>query len=113
MQPALFTLCAGNELFYCLLYLFNFSEGPLGRKRGFYPALPGGRRERPLSRIPPSPAFLLSICLPIVGSVGLFRMGLWITAPIALLKSIISVIHLITAARNMAALDAADRAKKK
>uniref|UniRef100_A0AC11EF00 CDP-diacylglycerol--inositol 3-phosphatidyltransferase n=1 Tax=Ovis aries TaxID=9940 RepID=A0AC11EF00_SHEEP len=27
-RPALFTLCAGNELFYCLLYLFNFSEGP-------------------------------------------------------------------------------------
>ncbi|ELK10942.1 CDP-diacylglycerol--inositol 3-phosphatidyltransferase [Pteropus alecto] len=74
---ALFTLCAGNELFYCLLYLFSFSEGPL------------------------------------VGSVGLFRMGLWITAPISLLKSLISVIHLITAARNMAALDAADRAKKK
>uniref|UniRef100_A0A8D0SPA8 CDP-diacylglycerol--inositol 3-phosphatidyltransferase n=1 Tax=Sus scrofa TaxID=9823 RepID=A0A8D0SPA8_PIG len=76
-RPALFTLCAGNELFYCLLYLFNFSEGPL------------------------------------VGSVGLFRMGLWVTAPVALLKSLISVIHLITAARNMAALDAADRAKKK
>ncbi|KAG8513583.1 CDP-diacylglycerol--inositol 3-phosphatidyltransferase [Galemys pyrenaicus] len=76
-RPALFTLCAGNELFYCLLYLFNFSEGPL------------------------------------VGSVGLFRMGLWITAPIALLKSLISVIHLVTAARNMAALDAADRSRKK
>lgn len=76
-RPALFTLCAGNELFYCLLYLFHFSEGPL------------------------------------VGSVGLFRMGLWITAPIALLKSLISVIHLITAARNMAALDAADRSRKK
>ncbi|XP_073883034.1 CDP-diacylglycerol--inositol 3-phosphatidyltransferase isoform X4 [Macaca fascicularis] len=77
IKPALFTLCAGNELFYCLLYLLHFSEGPL------------------------------------VGSVGLFRMGLWVTAPIALLKSLISVIHLITAARNMAALDAADRAKKK
>uniref|UniRef100_G1TWS0 CDP-diacylglycerol--inositol 3-phosphatidyltransferase n=1 Tax=Oryctolagus cuniculus TaxID=9986 RepID=G1TWS0_RABIT len=76
-RPALFTLCAGNELFYCLLYLFNFSEGPL------------------------------------VGSVGLFRVGLWVTAPIALLKSLISIIHLVTAARNMAALDAADRAKKK
>lgn len=50
---------------------------------------------------------------PTVGSLGLFRLGLWITAPIALLKSFISVIHLITAARNMAALDAADRAKKK
>uniref|UniRef100_A0ABI7ZMY1 CDP-diacylglycerol--inositol 3-phosphatidyltransferase n=5 Tax=Felidae TaxID=9681 RepID=A0ABI7ZMY1_FELCA len=76
-RPALFTLCAGNELFYCLLYLFNFSEGPL------------------------------------VGSVGLFRVGLWVTAPIAVLKSLISVVHLITAARNMAALDAADRARKK
>lgn len=76
-RVALFTLCAGNELFYCLLYLFSFSEGPL------------------------------------VGSVGLFRLGLWITAPIALLKSLISIIHLVTAARNMAALDAADRAKKK
>lgn len=79
---------------------------------GFHPALPGGR-ERPPSPTPTSPAFLRSLCLPVVGSVGLFRMGLWITAPIALLKSIISVIHLITAARNMAALDAADRAKKK
>lgn len=60
------------------------------------------------------PFCLYRLCsLPTVGSVGLFRMGLWITAPIALLKSVISVIHLITAARNMAALDAADRAKKK
>lgn len=71
----------------------------------FHPALPG-EKEASIS-----PATVL--CLPTVGSVGLFRMGLWITAPIALLKSIISVIHLVTAARNMAALDAADRAKKK
>ncbi|CAK6444962.1 unnamed protein product [Pipistrellus nathusii] len=76
-RPALFTLCAGNELFYCLLYLFSFSEGPA------------------------------------VGSVGLFRLGLWVTAPVALMKSLISVVHLVTAARNMAALDAAERAKKK
>lgn len=79
---------------------------------GFHPALPGGRK-RPQSHSPASRAFIPSLCLPVVGSVGLFRMGLWITAPIALLKSVISVIHLITAARNMAALDAADRAKKK
>ncbi|XP_043835589.1 CDP-diacylglycerol--inositol 3-phosphatidyltransferase [Dromiciops gliroides] len=75
-RPVLFIMCAGNEFFYCLLYLLNFSEGPS------------------------------------VGSVGLFRVGLWISTPIALLKSLISVIHLVTAARNMAALDAADRAKK-
>ncbi len=75
-RPVLFIMCAGNEIFYCLLYLLSFSEGPS------------------------------------VGSVGLFRMGLWVSAPIAFLKSIISVIHLVTAARNVAALDAADRAKK-
>lgn len=65
---------------------------------------------------PPSPASLFSalpLLPPTVGSVGLFRLGLWVTAPVALLKSLISVIHLVTAARNMAALDAADRAKKK
>lgn len=64
----------------------------------------------------PSPvSHFLSVALAssTVGSVGLFRMGLWITAPVALLKSLINVIHLVTAARNMAALDAADRAKKK
>uniref|UniRef100_A0A452U381 CDP-diacylglycerol--inositol 3-phosphatidyltransferase n=1 Tax=Ursus maritimus TaxID=29073 RepID=A0A452U381_URSMA len=44
-RPALFTLCAGNELFYCLLYLFHFSEGPLGRRRGA--GQKGGRRSWP------------------------------------------------------------------
>lgn len=78
----------------------------------------GLRRERkaknPGARPSPASCFLCRPCsLPAVGSVGLFRMGLWVTAPVALLKSLISVIHLITAARNMAALDAADRAKKK
>lgn len=121
MQPALFILCAGNELFYCLLYLLNFSEGLLGRKRagqedgrGFWPA----QGDEASSHLGPFLTCIpFSLCcpgsLPTVGSVGLFRMGLWITAPIALLKSVISVIHLVTAARNMAVLDAADRAKKK
>lgn len=117
MQPALFTLCAGNELFYCLLYLFSFSEGPLGRRwgagleAGAVLAAQGDSWALSLACIP-----LPQHCpcsLPTVGSVGLFRMGLWITAPVALLKSLISVVHLITAARNMAALDVADRAKKK
>lgn len=29
-KPVLFTMCAGNELFYCSLYLLYFTEGPLG-----------------------------------------------------------------------------------
>ncbi|XP_042141203.1 CDP-diacylglycerol--inositol 3-phosphatidyltransferase-like [Peromyscus maniculatus bairdii] len=81
-RPALFTLCAGNELFYCLPYLFNFSEGPLG----------GGGW---------------------MGSVGLFQMGLWITAPIALLKSPLVSSSSSQRREHVAALDAADRARKK
>ncbi|XP_023238317.1 CDP-diacylglycerol--inositol 3-phosphatidyltransferase [Centruroides vittatus] len=27
-RPILFTMCAGNELFYCMLYLLHFTEGP-------------------------------------------------------------------------------------
>ncbi|XP_038619163.1 CDP-diacylglycerol--inositol 3-phosphatidyltransferase [Tachyglossus aculeatus] len=78
-RPVLFLMCAGNELFYCLLYLLNFSEGPTVG----------------------------------LGSAGLFRVGVWLCAPVAFLKSLISVVHLVTASRNMAALDAADRAKRK
>lgn len=27
-RPVLFLMCSGNELFYCSLYLLNFTEGP-------------------------------------------------------------------------------------
>ncbi|XP_065511360.1 CDP-diacylglycerol--inositol 3-phosphatidyltransferase isoform X2 [Caloenas nicobarica] len=33
-RPLLFLVCAGNEAFYCSLYLLSFTEGP--------PVLPGG-----------------------------------------------------------------------
>ncbi|XP_030064682.1 CDP-diacylglycerol--inositol 3-phosphatidyltransferase [Microcaecilia unicolor] len=78
-RPVLFTMCAGNELFYCMLYLLHFSDGPM------------------------------------VGlhSLGLFRLIFWVSTPIALVKTAISLLHLITAACNIAALDAAERSKKK
>lgn len=72
VQPALFILCAGNELFYCLLYLFNFSEGPLGRRRragqqrgGGGPGLPRGDEglKAASSQASPSPASHL-LCIP-------------------------------------------------
>jgi len=28
-RPVLFFMCAGNELFYCMLYLVHFNEGPI------------------------------------------------------------------------------------
>uniref|UniRef100_A0A3P9LGM9 CDP-diacylglycerol--inositol 3-phosphatidyltransferase n=1 Tax=Oryzias latipes TaxID=8090 RepID=A0A3P9LGM9_ORYLA len=62
-KPVLFVMCAGNELFFCLLYLLHHIQEP--------------------------------------GLCGL----------ICLLKSAISVLHLVTASQNMAALDAAEREK--
>ncbi|KAJ7314059.1 hypothetical protein JRQ81_005978 [Phrynocephalus forsythii] len=78
-RTVLFIMCAGNELFYCMLYLLCFGEGP---------------------EILPGP-------------VGLYRLVLWVCAPIAIVKSLINLIHLVSASRNMAALDAAERAKRK
>ncbi|XP_043942268.1 CDP-diacylglycerol--inositol 3-phosphatidyltransferase isoform X2 [Protopterus annectens] len=77
-RPVLFAMCAGNELFYCMLYLLNFTEGPeVG-----------------------------------LGAFGLFRLILWISTPIALLKTLISLLHLVTASCNIAAIDVDERAKK-
>ncbi|XP_040212067.1 CDP-diacylglycerol--inositol 3-phosphatidyltransferase [Rana temporaria] len=78
-RPVLFLMCAGNELFYCMLYLLHFTEGP-------------------------------AVAL---GAVGIFRLIFWVSCPISLVKSGISLLHLVTASCNMAALDCAERAKKK
>ncbi|KAK7938405.1 hypothetical protein WMY93_001731 [Mugilogobius chulae] len=72
-KPVLFVMCAGNELFFCLLYVMYHIQEPAG---WLY--------------------VLLFVC-----------------ALISLAKSAISVVHLITASQNMAALDTAERQKDK
>lgn len=58
-------------------------------------------------------SWLFSLQLPVLpGPVGLYRLVLWVSTPIAITKSLISLVHLISASCNMAALDAAERAKK-
>ncbi|XP_035471870.1 CDP-diacylglycerol--inositol 3-phosphatidyltransferase [Scophthalmus maximus] len=69
-KPVLFVMCAGNELFFCLLYVLHHISEPAA---WLY--------------------WLLGLC-----------------GTICLLKSVISLIHLVTASQNMAALDAAERA---
>uniref|UniRef100_A0A8C6TEZ2 CDP-diacylglycerol--inositol 3-phosphatidyltransferase n=1 Tax=Neogobius melanostomus TaxID=47308 RepID=A0A8C6TEZ2_9GOBI len=66
-KPVLFVMCAGNELFFCLLYLLHHIEEPAGWLYA-----------------------LLLVC-----------------ALISLAKAAISVVHLVTASQNMAALDTA------
>ncbi|XP_074642021.1 CDP-diacylglycerol--inositol 3-phosphatidyltransferase-like [Tubulanus polymorphus] len=69
----LFTMCAGNEMFFSMLYLCHFTIGP-----------------------------------------ALFGIGLWqvlcvLSAPVAIVKTGISLIHLYAASLNMGAIDAAER----
>lgn len=68
-RPVLFLMCAGNELFFSMLYLLHFYEDPT----------------------------------------GILKCIFYISTPIALLKSAINIVHLVTAARNMAALDLIER----
>lgn len=74
----LFFMCAGNELFYSMLYLIYFYEGPA-----------------------------------VIGSLGLFRIILYVSAPISFVKSAISAVHLVTAAQNIGNIDVEDRQKAK
>jgi hypothetical protein len=46
-----------------------------------------------------------------VGPIGLFRLILILSTPIALAKAAISGVHLVTAARNIANIDVAEREK--
>lgn len=112
-QPVLFIMCAGNELFYCMLYLLCFGEGPESE----YRKLRGLREGETLGLknmldIFPPHSFLF-FCFPVLsGYAGLYRLILWVCTPIAITKSFISLIHLVSASCNMAALDVAERAKK-
>ncbi|CAF1012380.1 unnamed protein product [Adineta steineri] len=80
-KKVLFTMCAGNELWFSMVYLLHFGEGPAVLSFGGY-------------------------------SVGLWRVILYAVTPIMVLKQIISLIHLYTAALDMAAIDEAERANK-
>ena len=48
-----------------------------------------------------------------VGPIGLYKLILILSAPVALAKAVISGIHLITAAQNMGNIDVEDREKLK
>ncbi|VDM03960.1 unnamed protein product [Schistocephalus solidus] len=68
-------MCAGNELFYSMLYVLYFTNGPL------------------------------------VFGYSLFKVILFLSLPIALLKTAISMVHLYAASVNLAVIDVAERKK--
>jgi len=73
----LFFMCAGNELFFSMLYVLNFTEGFL------------------------------------VLGVGIVRILMYASAPVMLVKSLISLVHLIEASVIIAGIDAREISRAK
>lgn len=92
-RPVLFTMCAANELFYVSLYLVHFTEGPISK---FYP-IDSESNERLFSR---TVANL---------NQGLFLLVAKICFPLAILKHVITLIQVIAACINIAAIDVSER----
>jgi CDP-diacylglycerol--inositol 3-phosphatidyltransferase len=90
-------MCAGNELWFSMVYMLHFSEGPAGK-------------------IKPIITIIYLYILTVISygryGIGLWRVILYAVTPIMVLKQIISLIHLYTAALDMAAIDEAERANK-
>lgn len=74
-KTVLFSFCAANELFFCMLYLTYFTNGPL------------------------------------VFGIGLCKLILYLSAPLALMKMGISMVHLYVAMYNVASIDTSEREK--
>lgn len=73
----LFSFCAANELFFCMLYLTYFSNGPL------------------------------------VLGIGLWKLIMYLSAPLSFGKIGISMIHLYVAMYNVASIDSSEREEMK
>lgn len=72
-RPVLFCMCAGNELFYSMLYLVYFTTGPT------------------------------------VFGIGLFHLILYLSTPIAIVKTLISVLQMAVACINIGIIDVKER----
>ncbi|CAN7985948.1 unnamed protein product [Ixodes hexagonus] len=81
-KPVLFTMCVGNEAFYGGLYLLHFTPGPAFRYVPFFSGM---------SII----SVLTTIC-----------------APIAVAKTLVSLLQMQIAAANLGAIDVRDRSKR-
>ncbi|CAF1206255.1 unnamed protein product [Adineta ricciae] len=77
-RKVLFAMCAGNELWFSMVYILHFNEGPAVISYGGY-------------------------------AIGLWRIILYAVTPIMILKQIISLIHLYTAALDMTVIDETER----
>ena len=63
--------------------------------------------------LPSSPPSAVKVFGHSMEPIGLMYMLVWITAPICFLKQVVSVIQLVVACRNLAALDVVARSRQR
>lgn len=71
----LFSMCAGNEIFFSVSYLLYFSSGPM------------------------------------ISGLSIFTILWYITAPVMVIKSVISLIQLVAAAKNVVSVDVVEHSR--
>ena len=86
-------MCLFNELFYAALYLLYFTPGPIGKTLKDYPIIQS----------------IKTISFLSVLGVSLFKLLAVVSAPVAIVKTLISVIHGVVASVNITTLDRKER----
>lgn len=89
-------MCCGNELFYSALYILHFTRGPIGVCLCSLNA----NEIRQLTNY-----FLR----PIVLGISLLEIVAALSAPVAIVKTLISLLHAYVAAQNLAIIDMNER----
>lgn len=91
-RTVLFCMCAGNELFYAALYVLHFTPGPLIGK---------------LMNFMDSNEYRCFVAF--LAGCSLFKVLVYFSAPVAIVKSAISVLHCIVACKNLSIIDVNER----
>lgn len=98
-RTVLFIMCAGNEAFYAGLYLLHFTEGPICEYRNillFY-----------FKNMKYCVTFYF-----LVAGIGLYRLIVYLSTPIALVKAAISVLHGYVSCINLSIIDVKERQER-
>lgn len=95
----LFSFCFANEVFYFALYMLYFYEGPIGKCArcnlpGIYALLCSYNR---------------FVYRSVIGSVGFWRLCVYLSGPVSAAKTVISVIQMVAACMNCKEIDMAER----
>ena len=90
----LFFMCAGNEAIDIGLYLLHFTEGPICE---FYKIFLILQRKHE------------GIFYFLMAGIGLYRLIVYLSAPIALVKAAISVLHGYVSCINLSIIDVKER----